>query len=95
MARKNKDKDHEAPDLPEGVPPVAEADHGPDPFSDDQPPAKDEPRALPGSGKFEVRLKHAPTLIVSAPDRANAWEAYKQKMGIITTEFSPEIMPVE
>lgn len=41
---------------------------------------------------WEVSLQYAPTRIVFASDQANAWEVYKNTMGIIASEYSPVIV---
>lgn len=47
---------------------------------------------LPGhTGLYRVDLEHSPSLIVEAPDPANAYETYKRRMGIITTEHAPAV----
>jgi hypothetical protein len=37
------------------------------------------------TGKFQVSLEHAATLIVEAKDEAEAWEKYKEQWGIIAS----------
>ncbi|MBY0523440.1 MAG: hypothetical protein K2R98_08570 [Gemmataceae bacterium] len=46
------------------------------------------------TGFYEVKLQHAPTVVVEASDPANAWEAYRKKLGVLNSEFSPEIRTV-
>jgi len=46
-----------------------------------------------GASYWQVTLKYAPTHVVRASDPANAWEQYRQEMGVITSEFRPEVSP--
>lgn len=43
---------------------------------------------------FEVRLKWHPTTRVEAADEAGAWEAFKELMGILASDHTPEIVEV-
>lgn len=49
-----------------------------------------EPRG-PGAGYWKVELQHAPARIVRAADPANAWDEYRRVLGVIGSEYSPEI----
>jgi hypothetical protein len=44
---------------------------------------------------FLVKLQHVPSWVVEATDPANAFEAYKQATGVISSEYQPEIIPSE
>lgn len=43
---------------------------------------------------FEVSLKWHPTLRVLAADEAAAWEAFKEHMGILSSDHTPQIVEV-
>lgn len=43
------------------------------------------------TGYWRVKLQHAPTRIVEAVDRANAFDVWKQSLGVIGSEFPPTV----
>jgi coenzyme F420-reducing hydrogenase alpha subunit len=49
----------------------------------------DEPKSV----YWTIRLLDAPTHTVKAKDRANAWEVYKEELGVIGSQNQPEITP--
>src|SRR5262245_30456102 len=60
-----------------------------------QPPAEGAESAAPAEAlpKWRVELQHAPTLVVEARDGANAWEEYKRRLGVRSSEYTPSISP--
>jgi hypothetical protein len=44
------------------------------------------------SGKWSVRVGELPEKIVDASNRKEAWAAYRTLMGIVTSEWPPEII---
>lgn len=47
----------------------------------------------PGAtGYWAVGLKYGPTHVVKAPDPANAWNRFREEMGVVTSEFQPEVV---
>ena len=46
-----------------------------------------------GTEYFRVKLEAGPNHVVKAVDAANAWHVFKAEMGVITSEYEPEITP--
>lgn len=44
--------------------------------------------------KFKVSLQYAPTAVVAAVDPANAYQVYKETVGLVSTQYEPEICQV-
>src|SRR5262245_30521377 len=52
----------------------------------------DAPRGAEGD-YWLVKLQHVRDHVVRAKDPANAWQVYCQEMGVIASEYRPEIIP--
>lgn len=48
-----------------------------------------------GTGYFQVSLQHGPVDVVQAKDETEAYAVYREKQGIVSSQYPPVIVPCD